>query len=279
METKKDPLIERLEQELIISGYSPQTIKMYTMYCRDFVNFAKKPIENAKRENVVAFLANRKTQKNWSNATLALVHASLKFLFHTVLKKKIMDEIKAPKKEKKIPEVLTKDEVKAIIKSTKRGRNRLLVEFMYSSGVRVGEVVKMRVVSLNLKEKIAVVRGGKGNKDRPIILSKNWVKSIKKYLEKKKIKTDVVFSKKNGKTISVDTIQRIIKNAAKKAQIQKHVTPHTLRHSFATHLLDAGVNIRKIQELLGHESLNTTQLYTHTSIEQLKKVVSPLDKI
>lgn len=275
----KNPLIARLEQELVISGYSDRTIKMYTLYGNGFLVFAKKPAEEIKREDVVAFLAHLKTDKNCSNATVSLVHAALRFLFHEVLKIKIMDEIKPPKKEKKIPDVLTKNEVRALIKSTKKGRNRLLVEFMYSSGVRVSEVVKMQVSRLDLKEKTAIVKAGKGNKDRMIILSKNWAKNIKKYLSKRKAISEYLFCKKNGKPISADTIQRLIKKSAKKAGITKHTTPHTLRHSFATHLLDAGENIRKIQELLGHASLNTTQIYTHTSLVQLKKVVSPLDKM
>ncbi len=279
MEKQVHPLVQRLEQELVIAGYSARTIQMYTIYVRNFLDFVAKPAEQAKREDIVGFLANMKTKKNCSNATLALVHSALKFLFKNMLKMNVLDDVRAAKKEKKIPSVLTKDEVRALIKSTKRGRNRLLVEFLYSSGVRVSEVVKMCVTEINLKEKTAIVKAGKGNKDRLIILSKNWSKNIKKYLARKKIKSEFLFSKKNGKPLSVDTIQRIIKKSAQKAQITKHVTPHTLRHSYATHLLDAGENIRKIQELLGHASLNTTQIYTHMSTEQLKKVVSPLDKL
>lgn len=279
MEGAVFPAISRLEQELAISGYSAQTIKMYSLYGRDFLNFAKKPVEEIKREDIVGFLAHLKMQKKCSNATLALAHASLRYLFHEILKQKIMDEIKPPKKEKKIPDVLSKEEVTELIKATKRGRNRLLVEFLYSSGVRVSEAVKMSVNSIDLKEKTAMVKAGKGNKDRLIILSKKWCKNTKKFLAKRKAKSEHLFCKKNGKPISADTIQRIIKNAAAKAGITKHVSPHSLRHSFATHLLDAGENIRKIQELLGHSSLNTTQIYTHMSSAQLKKVVSPLDKI
>lgn len=270
---------EKLTQELAIAGYSQQTIKTYTLYADDFSEFIKKPMEEVTRDDIVSFLAHMKTQKKCSNATLSLVHSCLKFLFHEVLKKKLLDEIKTPKKEKKIPDVLTKDEVRALIHATKRGRNRLLVEFLYSSGVRVSEAVKIKVNNMDLKEKTAMVKGGKGNKDRLIILSKIWAKNIKKYLAKKKVPSEFVFSKKNGKPISVDTVQRVIKKASQKAQIRKEVTPHTLRHSYATHLLEAGENIRKIQELLGHASLNTTQIYTHTSTAQLKKVISPLDKM
>jgi len=143
----------------------------------------------------------------------------------------------------------------------------------------VSECVNLKVNDINLKEKIGRIVAGKGNKDRVIILSREWAKYLKKYLDKKKVKSEFVFSKKNGKSLSTDTVQRIIRIAAEKAGIQKHVTPHTLRHSYATHLLEAGENIRKIQELLGHSNLNTTQIYTHVSVEDLKKVESPLDKL
>ena len=207
------------------------------------------------------------------------MHAALHFFFHKVMNKKIVEEIKIAKKATKLPTVLSKDEVKALIKATSPKRDRLIVEFLYSSGCRVSEAVKLKEENMNFKERIAAIKGGKGNKDRTIILSKEWLKKAKKYLAGKKVKTPYVFSKKNGKSLSTDTIQRIVKNAAKKAGIQKKVTPHSLRHSFATHLLEAGENIRNIQVLLGHSALNTTQIYLKVSTEELKKVQSPLDRL
>ncbi len=276
---EKKQLFERTKQELIISGYSQKTLQAYLSYINEFLVKTNKPVSEFSREDIVSFLAEKKQTKNAASATLALVYSSLKYLFGRILKKNVFEDIKIPKKAKKLPVILTRDEVKALIGAAKLGRNRLIVEFLYSSGVRVSELTKLKIEDINLKEKIAKVVGGKGNKDRIIILSDKWVKKIKKYLDKRKIKNPWLFSKKNGKPLSVDTIQRIIKEAAQKAGIQKEVTPHKLRHSFATHLLEAGENIRKIQELLGHSSLNTTQIYTHVSVDQLKKVVSPLDKL
>ncbi len=278
-EKENKALMDKFRQELVITGYSPRTLEMYLLYVKGFLGFAKMPADKVEREDVVAYMAYMKQDRAASNATLALVHSSLKFFFHTFLHKKIVDDIKVPKKAKKLPTVLTIDEIKELIKATKRGRNRLIVEFLYSSGVRVSEAVKIKVPNINLKERIAMVRGGKGSKDRVIILSKNWAREIKKYLNRKKVKSEFVFSKKNGKPISVDTVQRIIREATKKAGINKRVTPHSLRHSFATHLLEAGENIRKIQELLGHSNLSTTQIYTQVSTEELKKVQSPLDRL
>lgn len=277
-ESKYADVILNFKNELTITGYSKRTLTMYQLYVKEFLNFTNKPVDALSRENIVNFLAHKKGE-NVSNTTLALVYSSLKFFTHSFLKKKIMDDIKSPKRAKTLPSVLTIREVKNLIMASKAKRDRLIVEFLYSSGCRVSECVKLKIADLDFKEKIAKVRGGKGNKDRMIILSHTWLKHLKKYLKTKKIESEFVFSKKNGKSISVDTIQRIIKKSSEKAGIQKHVTPHTLRHSYATHLLEAGESIRKIQVLLGHSNLSTTQIYTSVSTEQLKKVQSPLDKL
>ena len=270
---------QKMRQELIISGYSARTMKMYLCYFDEFARYVKKPLESAERDDIVGFLAGKKERGNVSNATLALVHASLRFFFHGVMHNKIVEEVKIAKKAKKLPIVLSRDEVRALISAAPPKRNRLIVEFLYSSGCRVSECVKLKTENLNFKERIASIQGGKGDKDRTIILSKEWLKHVKKYIARKKVKSVFVFSKKNGKPLSSDTIQKIVKVAAKKAGIQKRVTPHTLRHSYATHLLEAGENIRKIQELLGHSDLSTTQIYTRVSMEELKKVQSPLDRL
>ncbi len=274
----QSPYPALFRQELVIAGYSQRTIKMYSLYLHALLDAVKKDPTEMARQDLVMFLANKK-ENGASNATLSLVHAALKFFFVKCLKSHLLDEVQTPKKSKHLPSVLSRDEVRALLKAAKRGRNRLLLQFIYSSGVRVSEAVNMKLENVNFKEHMAKVKSGKGDKDRIIILSKNWCVSAKEYVEKKKAKSPWLFSKKNGKPVSADTIQRIVRKAAADAGIQKEVTPHTLRHSFATHLLEAGENIRKIQELLGHSNLNTTQIYTHVSTEQLKKVQSPLDSL
>lgn len=279
LSSENSALVEKFRQELLIAGYSSRTLTMYLSYVSDFLGFMKKPAPLSAREDIVSYMAMLKEKRAVSNATLALALASLKFFFHNFLHMKIIDEIKIPKKARKLPVVLTKDEVRALIKAVKAGRNRLIVEFIYSTGARVSEATNIKVNDLDFRESVGVVRGGKGKKDRVIVLSKNWISEIKKYLKRKKVYSEFVFSKKNGKPISSDTIERIVKNAALKAGLQKDVHVHTLRHSYATHLLESGESIRKIQELLGHASLNTTQLYTKVSTEELKKVKSPLDDL
>ncbi|MCX8158395.1 MAG: tyrosine-type recombinase/integrase [Candidatus Diapherotrites archaeon] len=279
IDEKNEEKIKRMEEELIVAGYSKRTREAYVTYVKAFLGYTKKLAEDVERTDIIKFLAELKENKKASNNTMSLALSSLRFFFNKIVKKEIFGDIKNPKKAKKIPSVLSIDEVKKLIKAAKVGRDRLIIEFLYSSGVRVSEAVSMKLVDLNLDERIGKVCGGKGNKDRTIILSEKWVSELKKYLKKRKTNSEYVFSKKNGKPLSVDTVQRIVREAAKKANIPKKITPHTLRHSFATHLLDSGENIRKIQELLGHSNLNTTQIYTKVSIEGLKKVKSPLDQL
>ena len=273
-----DNIVVQIKQELIVEGYSSKTIKMYLIYISDFFKYIKKEIKDLTKNDILAFLAYKK-ETGCDNATLSLIHAALKYLFKKNKVLFLLEDIKIPKKAKTLPKVLTRNEIKELFSKTKFGRNRLMLQFMYGSGCRVSEVTKIKVEDLNLKERTAIIRGGKGNKDRIIILSKEWIHGIKKYLNKKKIKSEFVFSKKNGKPITTDTIQRIVRETAKKAGFTKKVTPHCFRHSYATHLLETGTNIRYIQALLGHSNLNTTQIYTNVANQQLKKIQIPLDKL
>ncbi len=278
-EDKFNQTIKEFKQELIIAGYSSKTFKMYLIYVQEMLKKINKDPQEITERDLIGYLADKK-ESGCSNATIGLVNAALKYFFKHYLKKgAIIENIKTPKRSKSLPKVLSKDEIKSLFKATKFGRNRLMLQFMYGSGSRVSEVVKLKVEELNIKERTALIKSGKGNKDRIIILSKDWLSDLKKYLNKKKVKSEYVFSKKNGKPLSTDTVQRIVRSSAKKAEITKHVTPHSLRHSYATHLLEAGVNIRYIQSLLGHSNLNTTQIYTNVASDQLKKVESPLDKL
>ena len=176
---ENEALGKKFRQELVISGYSARTVKMYLCYFKEFAQYLKKNVQEAERDDIVGFLAEKKEKKNASNATLALAHAALHFFYHNVLGKKIVDDVKIAKKAKKIPVVLTKEEVRSLIKATGTRRDRLIVEFLYSSGCRVSECVKLQTENMNFKERIASIRGGKGNKDRTIILSKDWLKKIK----------------------------------------------------------------------------------------------------
>jgi len=275
--------LKKLETELKIRGFSEKTIAAYLFHNQDFLDFAKKQPEEMTEDDVKAYLAHLMADKNLKPASVNLALCSLKFFYQEVLEKEIFKKIKAPKSEKKLPTVLTKDEIKAMIESAGNKKHRLLIEFLYSSGLRVSEAVSMKVNDLDLNERIGIVRSGKGKKDRIFIISNNLVEHIENYLkkqEKKGYKSEFLFNVKNPeKHISIRQAQKIIQKAAQKAKVRKRVFCHALRSSFATHLLESGVDIRVIQELLGHSNLQTTQRYTKVSTEQIKKVKSPLDSL
>jgi len=172
--------------------------------------------------------------------------------------------------------VLSKDEVRAMIEKAPTEKSRLIVELLYSSGLRVSECTALRINDLETEEKMGWVRNGKGGKDRIFLVSDKLKRDLKHYLYKKKPK-EWLFEGKTENMLSPRDIQGIIKRCARIAGIKKKVSPHTMRHSFATHLLEAGTDIRKIQELLGHANLQTTQIYTSVSSAELVKVKSPLD--
>lgn len=272
-------MLDKLETELKIRGFSPVTIKNYLIYNKKFLEFIKKKPNSIKGEDIKKYLNYIISERSLKPASVNLILSSLKFFYINILKKKIFEEIKPQKIEKKLPVVLTKEEVKRLINSCSNPKHKLLIKLLYGSGLRVSEAVNMRVNDFELSEKIATVRSGKGKKDRVVILSDDLVSSIEAYLSVRKKDFIYLFSGQTKSHLSIRMAQKIINEASKKAGIRKRVFCHALRSSFATHLLEAGVDIRFIQTLLGHSDLSTTQRYTKVSTAQLKKIVSPLDQL
>lgn len=267
-------MLQGLESELRLRGFSEQTIKTYLMQTRLFLDHIKKDSKEVTEQDIKNYLSLLISQKIQPRS-LALKKAALKFYFHQIQKREIVN-IKTPKIAKTIPIVLTKEEIKSLIAHTPTEKSKLLIGILYSSGLRVSECVKLKTNDLELQNNIGWVRHTKGGKDRMFILSELISLHLRMYLENHS--SDYLFPGRNGH-ISVRDVQKIIQNAARKAQIKKNVSPHTLRHSFGTHLLDSGTDIRVIQELLGHSQLSTTQIYANISKEQLKKIRSPFDTL
>jgi len=225
-----------------------------------------------------AYMAFLLADKGISPASANLALSALKFFYIEVLKNDIFKDIKHPKKEKKLPVILTKDEIRSILDLTKNKRHKLLIELLYSTGLRVNEAVSLRVKDINLAEKVAFVKYGKGKKERFVKLSSKFIKHFRSYLNRRKRDSEYIFNSRGGH-LTTRQAQRAIKNAALRAGIQKKVFCHAFRSSFATHLLDSGVDVRLIQELLGHQNLATTERYTHVSRKKLMQIKSPLDKL
>ena len=264
--------LKKLNIELKLRGFSPLTIRNYSFFVNKFLQSTSKPAEELTQDDAKSYLSSMFETK--SRNTIMLAAASLKFFYIEILNKEF-NKVKIPKKEKTLPETITKEEVQKLINSTETKKSRLIISLLYSSGLRVSEIVNLKPEDIDFEQNIGKVRKGKGSKDRMFIISNSLNKDINSYLKKRNNK--YVFSK--DKPLTTRNIQKIVKHAREKTGINKRVTPHTLRHSFATHLLEQGTDIRIIQSLLGHSSLNTTQIYTHVSTEQIKKIENPLDKL
>lgn len=273
-------MLQKLATELKIRGFSDRTISAYTIHNRKFLEFIKKEPVNIAAEDVKAYMAHLMSEKGLKPSSVSLAMSSLRFLYDEMMGKGVFVNIKMPKLEKKLPTVLTKDEIRKLIAATDNEKHKLLIKMLYSSGLRVSECVSLRIDDLNLEDRFGTIRAGKGKKDRNMILSESLAADLKDYLEKtgKNSENGYIFDVK-GKALSIRQAQKIVTGAAKKAGIRKRVFCHALRSSFATHLLESGTDIRIIQELLGHANLATTQRYTMVSREQLRKVRSPLDDL
>lgn len=269
-------MLSKLENELKLRGFSEKTVNAYIFHNKRFLDFIKKEPNEISQDDVKAYLATLISDKKQKPSSVSLALSSLKFAYKTLLRKDIFSDIKAPKQEKKIPTVLTKDEIKRLLDAVENKKHRLLIEFMYSSGLRVGECVSVKTDDLDLDDRTGTIRSGKGKKDRNIILSNILVEHLRGYLAEREGNNPYIFNVKD-RHIGVRQAQKIVNEAAKKAAIKKRVFCHALRSSFATHLLESGTDIRVIQELLGHSNLATTERYTKVSKEQIKKVKSPLD--
>ena len=268
--------LEKTETELKLRACSPRTIESYSFFLRPFLaSIQPETPENVSLDKVKLFLAN--LIEKYSNKSRSLAVSSLRFFFKRIVDRPdIYVKLEVPKKEKKLPIVLTVQEVRDLIKSTNHEKSKLIVKLLYSSGLRVSELVNLQPKDLDFEQNIGWVRSGKGSKDRIFKIAESLSKQLQKHM-KNNPNNKYVFS--GEKPTSPRTIQGIIKAAAKKAQINKKVTPHTMRHSFATHLLENGTDLRVIQKLLGHSDIKTTQIYLRISNASIKKVKSPLDDL
>ena len=258
-----------LENELKLRGYSRRTIKSYSYYVGNFIASKKDPKE------FLLDMINKKKQ----DETVRLAGFAIKF-FLKISKKddrivdEIIEEIPNVKRPKKLPIVLAKKEIEAMIISTHNLKHRLLIQLGYSAGLRASEIINLRWKDIDFKRNTIHIKQSKGKKDRIVMLSPKVKKGLKRLTLNK---GGYVFKTNRAKKYSHKSIEFIIKNAAKKAGINKRVTPHTLRHSFATHLLENGVDIKFIKELLGHSNLQTTMIYTKMSKRDMSRIKSPLD--
>jgi site-specific recombinase XerD len=270
---------EELQRELISRKYSSKTIKAYIHYNEDLLRFAKKSPVDVVEKDVKNYLFYLADEKDSSASTLNIAINALNFYYGEILKKNFAYEIKRPKKDRKLPVVLNKEEVFKILSSVTNVKHRAILMITYSAGLRVSEVVRLKVEDIDTERKLIHVRSAKGRKDRYTLLSEVTAETLNLYLKSYQPKKWLFPGKDENSHLTVRSAEKIFDNAVRGAGITKDVSVHSLRHSFATHLLESGVDLRYIQELLGHKSSKTTEIYTHVSNKNLSRIQSPLDLI
>ena len=287
-EVEFEDQIEDYILEMDIQSYSSNTLKTYSSILHSFYNYllTEKTIKDEKGllRSFKRYLQHLKRDNEVSQNYLYLVAVVIKkfFVFAEI---PIFDEIKAPKRTKSLPKSLNEQEVYDLIhakddeydpeksnpQNISRLRNKLILTLLYSTGLRVSELIKLKIKSIDFEERTIRVRG-KGEKDRIVIFDYATLDLIDEYLEKRGVENEHLFVNQKNHTLTSRYVQYMIKEYAQKAGIKRRVTPHILRHSFATHLLKNGVDIRAIQQLLGHSNLSTTQIYTSVDMHTLKDV-------
>lgn len=268
-----------LKKQFILKGYTQKTIKAYMGHCRRFLEYTNRSIEALTKDDVEKYmyvlLKEQENGHSYANQSLS----ALKFLYKYVLKKDLHYEIPRPKKEHKLPDILSEEEVIRIFDAVANLKHKAILLLIYSAGLRVGEAVRLKIEDIDSKRMLIHIRQGKGRKDRYTILSHAALKVLRKYAALYKPKEWLFAGGKTGSFLTERSVQKIFSNACRKAKINKNATVHTLRHSFATHLLESGTDLRYIQELLGHSSTKTTEIYTHVSTKDISKMQSPLDRL
>lgn len=267
-------------ETLKLKNYSEVTIKTYRLHFQRFLNYyPETELEKLTHELIRKYLLYLVEEKHYSTSAQNQAINSIKFYYEKVLGKPVEKYyVPRPRKEKKLPEVLSEREITIILKQIKNLKHRCIIYLIYSAGLRLTEVVHLKISDIQSDRKQIFIRSAKGNKDRYVILADTILELLREYYKIYK-PNKWLFEGRPEQQYSKRKIQRILKIAVEKAEINKKATIHTLRHSFATHLLEHGTDLRYIQELLGHKSSKTTEIYTHVTNVAKHKIVSPLDNL
>lgn len=271
-------LRQRMLEDLRIRNYAPTTVECYVRSVAEFAQHFHKPPDQLGPEEIRAWQLYLLREKRVKLSTYIQAVCALRFFYRNTLNRKVeIDRIPLPRYEKKLPVVLSKTEVKALLEAPTNLRHRAILATMYGAGLRVSEVVGLKVSDLDRERRVIWVRGGKGHKDRQVMLAEPLREVLAAYWRWKR-PTDWLFpSAKPGCPIARNSVFQACRKAARRAGITKPVHPHSLRHAFATHLLEDGVNLVVIQTLLGHAHLRTTAGYLHLSDSAVRSTRSPLE--
>jgi len=264
-------------QKLELRKYSNSTVKIYIGCFEKFINYYSNKKLITLDENDIRLYLQELVRLKKSDSYLNLMINSIKFYYETVLEMpNRFYRIERPRKKEKLPEVLSKKEVTQMISVTSNIKHKCILSLLYSSGLRRGELLNLKIAHVESNRMAIKVVNGKGGKDRYTVLGKQVLINLRKYFTACRPYI-YLFEGRKGEKYSESSVVNIVKRAAKRCKIQKRVTPHILRHSFATHLLEQGTDLRYIQTLLGHSSTKTTEIYTHVAITNYSNIKNLLD--
>ncbi len=271
------PCPEEYLLKLELRRYANSTVKTYVSFFEMFINhYREKELNGIDESDIRAFLQTL-IRRNVSDSYLNQAINAIKFYYEVVLgMPNRFYDIERPRKEHKLPTVISKEEILAIIDCTNNIKHRCIVELLYGSGLRRSELLNLKITDVDSKRMLIRVQSGKGKKDRLTLLSKSALEDLRVYYKEWKPQK-YLFEGRKASRYGAESVLSIVKKAAVRARIKQTVTPHVLRHSFATHLLESGVDLRQIQVLLGHGSSKTTEIYTHVATNTFKEIKNPLD--
>jgi integrase/recombinase XerD len=274
------PLRQRMLEDLQIRHYSPTTIRLYLYAIREFAKHFGKPPDQLGAEHIRCYQLFLTKEKKVSTSTYVMMICALRFFYtHTLHRKVAIERIPFPRRERRLPLILSRDEVKALLEAPSDLRHRAMLAILYGSGLRVSEVTRLKVADIDSARNVLWVRFGKGRKDRQALLPPKLRELLRCYWRSTQ-PTDWLFpGARPGQPISVKTIFRACRKAAHQGGITKSIHPHLFRHAFATHLLEAGVNLCTIQALLGHARLETTARYLQVADVNVRGTTSPLESL
>lgn len=268
---EKEDFLEKLSEHLRLRNYSKDTQNAYLSHVKKYLEFlaGEKPtLENAKK-----YVLKRLERNNPSSVHHTIF--AIEYFFREILFQRIY--IPKPKRNKTLPKILTKEEISSMIKATNNTKHKLILKTLYGCGLRISEIITLRKKDIDFNENLIHIRLAKGKKDRFVKIPDSLLEELQAYC--KLNSQEILFPSNHSGKLTKKAIGKIVENSAKKAGIAKKAYPHLLRHSFATHLLESGTDLRIIQKLLGHSDIKTTQIYTQISQNSIKKIKSPLDSL
>lgn len=270
-------LLEKMTTELIRRRYNRYTIRTYRFALKKFLMCVKVPPQRITKRMIYDYLL-KQSNANKAASTMNVTLQAIKFVMEECLGKKFYVTIPTSKVSKRIPEFLTKEEVNRLFSVIVNPKQKLMIQLMYGAGLRVGELVRLRVKHLDFERELGWVRDGKGNKDRLFLIPQRIKIQLQQHIATNNLDYGSYLFPGQLSHYSIKSVQQIVKTAAKKAGIRKNIHPHTLRHSFATHIIESGRSVTEVQALLGHASLETTMVYVHAASPKLLNSISPLDR-